>query len=181
MYYYSPEKGRFHIESLKRYYGVETPEQAEQQGFMPLDMTVPSHNRLTQYCVDNGTKVEGDRAYVDWEVKDLPKEVIEKNLTEEYNKQVEQYMDKVAQAKGYDDRRSCALRAGFEGPFKEEGQAFAVWMDTCFAELYNFLQEVKAGVKPIPNNFEEVKAILPVAPWEPKEEANKFDIFRNIF
>lgn len=72
--------------------------------------------------------------------------------------------DSVARAKNYDNRYTCALRAGYQGPFQSEGQLFAVWMDNCNEHGYTVLDDVKAGRRPMPTE-EEFLAELPAAPW----------------
>lgn len=74
---------------------------------------------------------------------------------------VEQRLNAAARAKGYDDIRSAALRAGYPGPFHAEGVAFATWMDGCYADCYQLLAQVKAGEIPEPTES-ELLAMLPV-------------------
>lgn len=73
--------------------------------------------------------------------------------------------DTTAQAKHYDNRITCAMRAGYAGPFHDEGQAFATWMDACNAAAYTLLAEVQAGTQPMPGTVAEALALLPAAPW----------------
>lgn len=82
----------------------------------------------------------------------------------EYVAAAEALYDSVAQAKNYDDRYTCALRAGYPGPFQTEGQAFAVWMDSANAFAYQLMAEVLQGLRPQPT-LEEFIALLPEAPW----------------
>lgn len=77
---------------------------------------------------------------------------------------VEQYMDAVASAKGYDDRKTCTLRAGYLGPWQAEGQAFGAWMDNCWTYCYQVQANVAAGVRTIPAEAELI-AELPVMIW----------------
>lgn len=72
--------------------------------------------------------------------------------------------DKAAQERRYDDRITCALRAGYPGPFQAEGQAFAMWMDACNKQGYDTLAAVKSGaaVKPSVDDF---IAALPKLTW----------------
>lgn len=70
-----------------------------------------------------------------------------------------------AQAKSYDNRVTCALRAGYPGPFQVEGLAFATWMDACNALAYQMLVEVQAGTRPMPENVSEALALLPAMVW----------------
>lgn len=77
---------------------------------------------------------------------------------------MEAHYDAVAQAKKYDSRLTCALRAGYAGPFQVEGQMFAVWMDECNALAYSVLAEVQAGSRAQPT-VSEFLTMLPAAPW----------------
>lgn len=77
---------------------------------------------------------------------------------------MESHYDAVARVKNYDNRFTCALRAGYAGPFQSEGQAFAIWMDGCNALAYSVLAEVQASTRAQPTVSEFI-AMLPVAPW----------------
>lgn len=73
--------------------------------------------------------------------------------------------DRTAQARRYDNRITCALRAGYVGPFQAEGQAFATWMDTCNAIGYQMLAQVQTGTMQMPATVEEALALLPPMEW----------------
>lgn len=73
--------------------------------------------------------------------------------------------DATAQSRRYDSRLTCALRAGYPGPFQAEGTAFATWMDTCNALGYVMLAEVQAGKRPMPTTIGEALALLPEMKW----------------
>lgn len=73
---------------------------------------------------------------------------------------LEAHYDTTAQERRYDNRITCALRAGYAGPFQAEGQAFAVWMDTCNALAYQIMAECMAGTRPIPT-VDELLAEMP--------------------
>lgn len=75
------------------------------------------------------------------------------------------YFDKTAQSRKYDNRITCALRAGYTGPFQSEGNAFAIWMDTCNALAYRILAEVQAGTRPAPKTIPEFIALFPEIVW----------------
>jgi len=80
-------------------------------------------------------------------------------------KAMEALFDATAQAKHYDNRITCALRAGYPGPFQAEGKAFAEWMDGCNALAYQMLAEVQAGTRQMPATKEEALALLPAMVW----------------
>jgi hypothetical protein len=75
------------------------------------------------------------------------------------------HLDATAQARRYDNRITCAVRAGYPGPFQAEGEAFALWMDTCNAYAYQLLAEVSQGVRPAPESPEAFIAELPPMEW----------------
>ena len=76
------------------------------------------------------------------------------------------HLNAVASQRRYDDRFTCALRAGFTGPFQAEGQAFAAWMDACNMTAYGILAQCKQGMRPIPSAAELIAA-MPLIVWPP--------------
>lgn len=84
----------------------------------------------------------------------------EEELILDIQNAVVEHLNAPARAKLYDSIQSAALRAGYPGPFHDEGVAFASWMDTCWAKCYELLAEVKAGTRSVMTP-EEVVAELP--------------------
>jgi hypothetical protein len=78
--------------------------------------------------------------------------------------QLENYYDSIAQTKRYDNRLTCALRAGYAGPFQSEGTAFAIWMDTCNAYAYSVMNDCLNNIRPIPT-IEVLISELPIINW----------------
>lgn len=84
--------------------------------------------------------------------------------------QVDRHLNAAAQAKGYDDIRSAALRAALPGsPFHEEGVAFGDWMDQVYATCYQLMAQVKAGTLPEPD-WSQLLAMLPALVLPTPEE-----------
>lgn len=77
---------------------------------------------------------------------------------------LEAMYDRKAQERRYDNRYTCALRAGYNGPFYEEAVTFAQWMDECNAKAYAIMNEVIAGQRPEPTD-EALLAEMPVMVW----------------
>lgn len=75
------------------------------------------------------------------------------------------HLDATAQARRYDNRITCALRAGYPGPFQAEGQAFALWMDACNLAAYTLLAEVQAGTRQLPETTQVLIEALPPMVW----------------
>lgn len=78
---------------------------------------------------------------------------------------MEQLFDATAQSKHYDNRITCALRAGYFGPFQQEGIAFATWMDSQNAKGYTMLAQVQAGTMPMPATVADALALLDPMVW----------------
>jgi hypothetical protein len=78
---------------------------------------------------------------------------------------MEALFDTTAQSRRYDNRITCALRAGYAGPFQAEGLAFASWMDSCNAAAYQMLAQVQAGTMVMPATTATALALLPEMVW----------------
>lgn len=66
-----------------------------------------------------------------------------------------------AATRRYDSIVTASLRAGYPGPFHDEGVAFATWMDATYARCYEILAQWKAGEIEEPTAAELI-AMLPV-------------------
>lgn len=75
---------------------------------------------------------------------------------------LERHYDSAAQQRRYDDRKTCALRAGYAGPFQAEGTAFGIWMDTCNAYAYEQMDAVLAGQRDKPTPEELIAELAPM-------------------
>lgn len=88
-----------------------------------------------------------------------PPEKTGEEIQRELTSALQQYLDAEAIKRGYDNIRSAALRAGYPGPFHDEGVVMATWMDTCWATGYAILADVVAGSRPIPSGRELLAAL----------------------
>ena len=75
------------------------------------------------------------------------------------------HLDATARERRYDNRVTCALRAGYPGHFQAEGIAFASWMDQCNALAYQLLAEVAAGTRPMPESPQALIDLMPPMVW----------------
>lgn len=87
-----------------------------------------------------------------------------------YTSVLEAHYDSTAQTKRYDNRLTCALRAGYTGPYQKEALAFALWMDTCNVLAYKTLADVVTGLVNKPSEGELISS-LPLMVWPTVEQS----------
>jgi hypothetical protein len=133
--------------------------------------TTPEYDPVTQYLEEKTPALIGTQWTQQWNVKNYDPETLTARQAAaiaaqeaEYTMALEDHYDAVAQQKRYDNRYTCALRAGYAGPFQAEGIAFAVWMDNCNAMAYQILADVLNGVRPAPT-IEQLISELPTISW----------------
>jgi len=132
----------------------------------------PAFNPQTQICTAADPQLIDGVWHQGWNVTTLtPAEIDDKSAAQKaamvatFTDALTAHLDAVAQTRRYDNRITCALRAGYVGPFQAEGAAFAAWMDTCNALAYSLLAEVEAGTRPMPTNPQELIDALPTMAW----------------
>ena len=120
-----------------------------------------SLENLTQEELANEEKIEQVFQKIDQEkIDQLTKELDE--IIAELTQVIEAHYDAIAQTKRYDNRFTCALRAGYTGPFQAEGVAFAQWMDTCNAYGYQVMADCLAALRPVPTEAELIAELPPI-------------------
>jgi hypothetical protein len=73
---------------------------------------------------------------------------------------VNAHMNAAAGARRYDSIHTAALRAGYPGPFHDEGMVFALWMDAVNLKCYQVLAQFMASEIAEPTQ-EQLIAMLP--------------------
>lgn len=86
------------------------------------------------------------------------------NIYRSLESAVDGHVGSVAQAKGYDNRLTATMRAGYANPWQAEGIAFGQWMDSCYEYCQGVQADVMAGIRPIPTT-QELIAELPGMVW----------------
>jgi len=98
------------------------------------------------------------------EAPPVPKPKTNDEIVADLTSALERHYDAMARARRYDNQFTCALRAGYVGPFQVEGIAFAQWMDTCNAYGYQVMADCLAGQRTIPTE-DQLIAELPPMVW----------------
>lgn len=81
---------------------------------------------------------------------------VQKNLTN----YVQKYLDRKAQAKGYDGIVSaCTYLNSTNAKFKAEGEAYVAWRDSVWSKFYEILNDALAGNCDIPTENELISEL----------------------
>ena len=81
--------------------------------------------------------------------------------------EIGQKLDDFAKTRNYDDVKSAVTYLNSDVPqFKAEAERIAALRDQTYSLLYQYISDIKTGVKPIPKSFGEINAILPELTWE---------------
>lgn len=146
---------------------LTTDQEREAIGLFRVDMTQPPYDRALQDCEQAGLALVEGKYRMQYSLTDKQLTAAERLaiMVGRCDAALSQHLDATAQSRKYDNRITCALRAGYAGPFQAEGAAFASWMDTCNAMGYQFLSEVQAGSRPMPSSEQELIDALPPMVW----------------
>lgn len=79
----------------------------------------------------------------------------------QYEIDLDTFLDAKAQEYTFKDRHSLALRGGYPNKWRALGEAFGTWMDDCNDRAWLGMQEILAGIRPMPENKEAFLAELP--------------------
>jgi hypothetical protein len=78
----------------------------------------------------------------------------------------QQRLDTFAKTRLYDGVLSLCTYATSPNPkFQAEGQYGVEARDTTWATLYEIMEEVQAGTRPMPSGYSEIESELPVLQW----------------
>ena len=84
----------------------------------------------------------------------------------EYVERTQKRLDDFARTRNYDGIMSaCTYAASTVPKFRQEGQYCVTARDATWATLYQLLDEVKAGTRPVPSGFADIEPLLPVLEW----------------
>lgn len=80
--------------------------------------------------------------------------------------QTQTRLDQFAQTQGYDSILSATTYAtSRNSKFAQEGQYAVEQRDATWTKLLEILAEVELGIRPVPNNYLDIEAELPVLAW----------------
>lgn len=126
---------------------------------------VDEAGQMDMLAADLGDDAPGHQALMDEVAATYtPPPPTQEEILAPFLQAMDDLFNSTAQARRYDSRVTCALRAGYPGPFQAEGLAFAQWMDTCNALGYQVMADVLAGSIPMPT-VQGYLDMLPSMEW----------------
>lgn len=148
-----------HINELRlQYPNVSIPEGGDMShlGYVLLQLT-PRPAPQPWYNVVEGKPVNNVQTW-----KQVP--MGSNEVADTLSQALDSHYDAKAAERQYDSRFTCALRAGYAGPYQAEGMAFAKWMDACNVYAYQQIDKITSGQRPTPT-VEQFIAELPALTW----------------
>jgi hypothetical protein len=98
-------------------------------------------------------------------IGDVPQATIER-VTQLARDQAQKELDDFAKEKMYDGILSaCSYSTSTNSAFGAEGQRAVQVRDSYWSGLYGYLDNVKAGVNPVPKGWKDIKDQLPPLAW----------------
>lgn len=156
----------FFIENPNTSYGDVSDESwLYSVGLSKVITDMPKYDSELQYISHSEIIEENGVFKMEYYISNVDADRYKLVLISRLDQALSNYLDQVAQQRRYDDRKSCALRAGYPGPFQAEGLAFATWMDTCNALAYQFLKEIQEGTRDLPQDPQALINALPPMVW----------------
>jgi hypothetical protein len=147
---------------------------AEQFRVVELHETdAPAIDPMTQSVIrDGGELVEGQWQYK-WRVDDLSPEQIAENIAAKERKlkasiidSTQKRLDDFARTRNYDGILSLCTYATSTNPkFQTEGQRGVELRDATWSKLYQILDEVEKGLRPVPSGYQDIAFDLPSLNW----------------
>lgn len=96
------------------------------------------------------------------DIKELTPEEVKSNIVAAVSKRLNAF----AQTRNYDSILSACTYATSSAPqFAQEGQYCVNMRDATWGKLYQIMQEVEAGTRPMPTGYADIEPELPVLDW----------------
>lgn len=123
----------------------------------------------TQVAEQTGVELLDGIWTVAWSVRDKTQEelykdalAIKKVVTDATSKR----LDDFAKTRNYDSILSaCTYATSTVAQFASEGQLCVNLRDATWAKLYQIMQEVETGVRPMPSGYADIESELPELTW----------------
>lgn len=108
------------------------------------------------------------RAVVPWTAEEIAADMQAKaeQVKKDITTAVQSRLDAFAQTRNYDSILSaCTYASSTVAQFAQEGQLCVNLRDATWGKLYQIMQEVEAGTRPMPASYADIESELPALAW----------------
>lgn len=104
-----------------------------------------------------------------WHIRELlPEEINTRNesIKQDIIFNVQTRLDEFAKIRGYDNMLSlCTYATDQTTKFSVEGKYGVLVRGQTWAKLYEILEEVNSGTRPMPERYQDIEPLLPILEW----------------
>lgn len=138
--------------------------------FPVIPSALPMYNRATHKLIELTPSKVNDNYVEVWDVQELTqaeKSTIANIIKDEIVTHTQESLDLFAKTRNYDGILSLCTYATSPNPkFAAEGQKGVELRDATWTKLYQILEEVQNGTRPMPSSYQDVESELPMLTWE---------------
>ena len=127
--------------------------------------TLPDGVQPAGNCIEGAFVLGMQYIYGEWIKPTLPPKSPEQ-IKNEITQAVQTRLDTFAQTRNYDSILSaCTYASSTVAQFASEGQLCVNLRDATWGKLYQIMQEVTDGTRPMPAGYADIEAELPALAW----------------
>ena len=129
------------------------------------DFNTEQYSDVAKWCNANNATIEDKGEY--YEVVEIPPHIpTHEELKQMFTDAIQNYLDTTAQERRYDNIfTAISYVNSTDEIFAREARACLEWRDKVWRTCYNILDDVEAGLRPIPT-IEELIEELPKMNWD---------------
>lgn len=133
-------------------------EELKEKGYIPVEQGEMPQVALGDFeTISRRVDIDEDNYKVSYAVVDMSNTEILLLV----KKRIQDLLDEKAIAKGYDNILSACSYAGFDNPFRKEGEKFGQWRSEVWSKGYAILKDITEGHRKLPKSFKEILDELP--------------------
>ena len=126
----------------------------------------PEYDAATQRVTGPTYSFDGTQVVRNFAVEAIPAEELLQALQQEIVQATQVRLDDFARTRSYDGILSACTYATSSVPkFQAEGQYCVDARDSTWQKLYEIMQEIESGSRPVPAGYSDIESELPVLSW----------------
>lgn len=134
-------------------------EELKEKGYIPVEQGEIPQVALGDFeTISRRVDIDEDSYKISYAVVDMS----DTEILLLVKKRIQDLLDEKAIAKGYDNILSACSYAGFDNPFRAEGEKFGKWRSEVWSKGYAILKDITEGHRKLPKSFKEILDELPI-------------------